>query len=76
MRSTRADAIGPCGGDHRYLGELARSRCITVPNAFDRCTATKIRAAGRSRGRDAPLHSGGATAPPIPNASLGARRSS
>jgi hypothetical protein len=42
----RADRVGPCGGDHRYLTELANSRCITVPQVFfDRCNATKIRAA-------------------------------
>jgi hypothetical protein len=61
----RADAIGPCGGDHRYLGELARSHCITVPNAFDRCTATKIRAAGSlAAGRLRCLGQGGGTADP------------
>jgi hypothetical protein len=43
----RADRHGSCGGDHGYLGELAQSRCIAVPNASDRCTAAKIRAAGK-----------------------------
>jgi hypothetical protein len=42
----RADAIGPCGGDHRYLAELAQTSCLAVPSVFDRCNATKIRAAG------------------------------
>jgi hypothetical protein len=42
----RADRIGPCGGDHRYLSELSRTRCIAVLNGFDRCNAAKIRAVG------------------------------
>ena len=42
----RADGLGPCGGDHRYLAELARTRCLVVPNVVDRCTAAKVRAAG------------------------------
>jgi len=42
----RADRLGPCGGDHRYLGELAQSRCIAVLSVFDRCNADKIRATG------------------------------
>jgi hypothetical protein len=42
----RADRHGPCGGDHRYLAELAQSHCIKVLSVFDRCNAAKIRAAG------------------------------
>ena len=43
----RADAHGPCGGDHRYLTELAQSRCIRLLTVFDRCNAAKIRAVGK-----------------------------
>jgi hypothetical protein len=47
LRLDRADRFGPCGGDHAYLGELARSSCVRVPQVFfDRCNAGKIRAAG------------------------------
>jgi hypothetical protein len=43
----RADAQGPCGGDHGFLAELAQSRCFAVPSVFDRCNAAKIRAVGK-----------------------------
>jgi hypothetical protein len=42
----RADGVGPCGGDHGYLAELAQSHCIAVLDGFDRCNADKIRATG------------------------------
>jgi hypothetical protein len=42
----RADRLGPCGGNHAYLVELARSSCVRSPHDFTRCNAAKIRATG------------------------------